>query len=190
VDPLEPTLQRRPFIFWRVVNRSEQMKSLLLHFLGTLLVVCVTASAVAALPQIDLPKSYDPRNTSLAACISPALDQGSCGSCFAFAAASVFSDRLCLAFGPKGSPAGNNSYISPQDALSCSHEGGCYGGRAIDVWQNLYATSGARTCTNLCNAGTPSTITFLSSPPRKKVKIFRVAKLDLCRFVSSASRCI
>lgn len=131
------------------------MKTLLSGISVVLLVFACSAGALPFRATIDLPKAYDPRNTTLAPCISLPLDQGACGSCYAFAAASTFSDRLCIFHGVKSSPAGNNSYISPQDATSCSGEGGCHGGRAIDVWKNHYIPDGGRTCTNKCKSGTP-----------------------------------
>jgi cathepsin B len=55
-------------------------------------------------------------------CIGPVLDQGDCGSCWAFGAAESISDRTCLAHG---------KYIAlaPLDLVTCDQDdSGCNGG--------------------------------------------------------------
>jgi cathepsin B len=61
-------------------------------------------------------------------CVHKIRDQQNCGSCWAFAASEVLSDRLCIASGNK-----IDQVLSPQDLVSCEADNfGCDGG-----WPNL-----------------------------------------------------
>lgn len=64
----------------------------------------------------DLPVSFDAR-TAWPGCVHPILDQGHCGSCWAFAATESLSDRFCIA-----SEGQINVTLSPGDLvrISCS----------------------------------------------------------------------
>ena len=61
----------------------------------------------------DLPVSFDGRD-SWPGCIHAVMDQGQCGSCWAFAASETLSDRLCIA-----SEGAVNVTLSPGDLLAC-----------------------------------------------------------------------
>lgn len=67
----------------------------------------------------------DPDNTNEAgACNHTVRNQGSCGSCWAFATATVVSDRCCEESKDYG-------HLSPQELVSCDKKnGGCQGGLA------------------------------------------------------------
>ena len=53
----------------------------------------------------------------------PTQDQGSCGSCYAFASAAMLSERLCIQKNAKP------NYLSTQYILSCDGlDFGCKGG--------------------------------------------------------------
>jgi cathepsin B len=69
-------------------------------------------------------------------CIHPIRDQQSCGSCWAFAASEVLSDRTCIA------TSGNtNVILSPQDLVSCDKgDLGCNGGYLNRSWDYLVKT--------------------------------------------------
>ena len=55
-------------------------------------------------------------------CDHTPLNQGSCGSCWAFATAGMLSDRCCILASDKG-------WLSPQELVSCDKGSlGCYGG--------------------------------------------------------------
>jgi len=55
-------------------------------------------------------------------CIHEILNQGNCGSCWAFSASGVASDRCCLGKGDQG-------WLSPQELVSCDKRNqGCGGG--------------------------------------------------------------
>ncbi|KAL0220808.1 hypothetical protein RCL1_000662 [Eukaryota sp. TZLM3-RCL] len=67
-----------------------------------------------------LPDSYDVRTGRT--CQSFAIrDQLQCGSCYAFSAAEVLSDHLCIF-------QNTNTILSPQHIVSCSNNMGCNGG--------------------------------------------------------------
>merc|ERR1711935_702177 len=89
------------------------------------------------------PASFDSR-TEWSKCesISEVRDQSSCGSCWAFGAAEVMSDRICIHSGQT-----NQTRVSTTDLLSCCEEcgDGCQGGfppSAFDYWMNSGVVSG------------------------------------------------
>jgi len=89
-----------------------------------------SAEAIAALP-----RSFDPRthNATTANCNGPILDQGRCGSCWAFGATEAISDRLCLG-------KGTFLQLGPLDLTSCDNgDNGCNGGDPMSAWN--YAQS-------------------------------------------------
>jgi len=72
------------------------------------------------------PASFDPRNNS---CIGPVLDQGECGSCWAFGAAEAISDRTCLQGG------GSFVQLAALDLVTCdNNDAGCQGGDPGSAW--------------------------------------------------------
>ncbi|XP_010542823.1 PREDICTED: cathepsin B-like [Tarenaya hassleriana] len=81
---------------------------------------------------LKLPKEFDAR-TAWPQCttIGRILDQGHCGSCWAFAAVESLSDRFCIHFGM-------NVPLSVNDLLACCGflcGDGCDGGYPISAWQ-------------------------------------------------------
>ncbi|MQL10580.1 hypothetical protein EI010_25560, partial [Escherichia coli] len=76
---------------------------------------------------LDIPESFDSRdNWPKCDSIKVIRDQSSCGSCWAFGAAEMISDRTCIE--TKGA---QQPIISPDDLLSCcgsSCGNGCEGG--------------------------------------------------------------
>lgn len=83
----------------------------------------------------DLPPEFDSRQ-QWQGLIHPIRDQEKCGSCWAFSASEVLSDRVAIATG-KPSPV-----LSPEDMVSCDKkDSGCMGGNLPSAWQYLI-TSG------------------------------------------------
>ncbi|PIC14490.1 hypothetical protein B9Z55_026784 [Caenorhabditis nigoni] len=93
---------------------------------------------------IQLPTSFDSR-VRWPNCNSIKLirDQTYCGSCWAFAAAEIISDRICIQSNGTQQP-----IISPEDILSCcgtSCNNGCQGGYPIEAmkyWMNSGVVTG------------------------------------------------
>jgi len=90
----------------------------------------------------DIPASFDPRD-QWPDCDSlfEIRDQGSCGSCWAFGAASSFTDRACIQSG-----GAINVDLSAEDILSCCRTCGmgCNGGYLGATW-NYLVKSGTST---------------------------------------------
>jgi len=75
----------------------------------------------------QLPKQFDSRRT-FAGCVGPVLDQGRCGSCWAFGAIEAISDRLCI-------QNGQFLQLAALDLVSCdAYDGGCNGGMLETAW--------------------------------------------------------
>ncbi|KAJ8493183.1 hypothetical protein OPV22_014904 [Ensete ventricosum] len=86
----------------------------------------------AYIKSLKLPKQFDAR-TAWPQCstIGRILDQGHCGSCWAFGAVESLSDRFCIQFGM-------NISLSVNDLLSCCGfmcGDGCDGGYPIRAWR-------------------------------------------------------
>ncbi|XP_020672223.1 cathepsin B-like protease 2 isoform X3 [Dendrobium catenatum] len=81
---------------------------------------------------LNLPKEFDARNAwSQCNTIGRILDQGHCGSCWAFGAVEALSDRFCIHFGV-------NISLSVNDLLACCGflcGDGCDGGYPISAWR-------------------------------------------------------
>eukprot|EP01132_Coremiostelium_polycephalum_P002423 gene2423-2992_t len=84
----------------------------------------------------NIPDSFDSR-TAFPGCVHEIRDQGQCGSCWAFAASEVLSDRFCIATNGKV-----NVTLSPQSLVSCDTRmnQGCNGGYPDAAWQYLEET--------------------------------------------------
>jgi len=82
-----------------------------------------------------LPAEFDSRK-QWPNCIHEIRDQAQCGSCWAFAASEVLSDRFCIATQGK-----TDIILSPQDLVSCDKSDyGCQGGYLDHSWQYLVST--------------------------------------------------
>jgi len=84
---------------------------------------------------VSIPDSFD-ATTQWPNCIHPIRNQMQCGSCWAFSASEVLSDRTCIA-----SNGATNVVLSPQDMVSCdSSDNGCSGGQLANAWTYLEKT--------------------------------------------------
>jgi cathepsin B len=82
---------------------------------------------------LSVPDSFDSR-TQWPDCIHPIRNQERCGSCWAFSASEVLSDRFCIAKNV-------NVVLSPQWLVSCDNSNlGCNGGNLPLVWQYMEST--------------------------------------------------
>merc|ERR1712217_99747 len=82
----------------------------------------------------DPPAEFDSR-TQWPGLIHPIRNQQRCGSCWAFSASEVLSDRVAIAT-KKASPV-----LSPEDMVRCdTSDNGCSGGRLPSAWQYLQDT--------------------------------------------------
>ncbi|KAF6217106.1 hypothetical protein GE061_001459 [Apolygus lucorum] len=82
----------------------------------------------------EIPAEFDARKKwPNCPTISHILDQSGCGSCWAVAVASTFSDRLCVGTNGKFSLP-----ISAEELTSCSVGGGCAGGLDTLAWWYAY----------------------------------------------------
>merc|ERR1712054_252617 len=80
--------------------------------------------------KLSMPSAFDWRDHMTNSEGMKVQSQGKCGSCYAFAASSVLSDRFYLA-----SKGRINVAISPQSVMNCAN--GCKGGSAADAFKVL-----------------------------------------------------
>jgi cathepsin B len=111
------------------------------HLCGTVLVhddVDVTprvSHTEGELRNVSVPLEFDVR-TKWPQSIHPIRNQERCGSCWAFSAAEVLSDRFTIA--TKGA---TNVVLSPEDLVSCDTDNmGCRGGQLPTAWQYMKDT--------------------------------------------------
>jgi len=82
----------------------------------------------------DVPAEFD-ATARWAGLIHPIRNQQHCGSCWAFSASEVLSDRVAIATG-RQSPV-----LSPEDMVSCDKSDmGCQGGRLSTAWNYIKDT--------------------------------------------------
>jgi len=91
-------------------------------------------SVYSAIEGSSVPSDFDARE-KWGELIHPIRNQEQCGSCWAFSAAEVFSDRVSIAMAKATPP------LSPEDMVSCdSNDNGCGGGRLPSAWDYLSKT--------------------------------------------------
>lgn len=130
-----------------------------------------------------IPAAFDSR-TNWGTCIHPIRNQGSCGSCWAFAASDVLSDRFCIA-----SSRATNTVMSPQYLVSCdSGQYACNGGFLASSWKFLERTGiVSETCfpyTSGARGVVPSCSTFTKCADKTTMRKF-YAKTNSTKFLGS-----
>jgi cathepsin B len=95
---------------------------------------CLDASVYDIIGDDTIPAEFDAR-TKWPGLIHPIRDQQQCGSCWAFSASEVLSDRVAIATGE------DSPVLSAEDLVSCDRSDmGCQGGRLDSAWQYMENT--------------------------------------------------
>nr|AJF94894.1 C1 family cathepsin B23 [Tenebrio molitor] len=118
-----------------------------------------------------MPEFFDARDAwaECSGVIGYVRDQGQCGSCWAFAAAEVMSDRLCIATGGQ-----DKVMLSPEDLLQCCTDCGlgCDGGyvnKAWEYWLTYGVVSGGDYNSNTgCKPYSALAYLYKTTPPCQK----------------------
>jgi len=88
-------------------------------------------SVYAAMGNVTIPADFDARD-HWPGLIHPIRDQQQCGSCWAFSASEVLSDRVAIAMRKK------SPVLSPEDMVSCDQgDMGCSGGMLPSAWSYM-----------------------------------------------------
>lgn len=118
--------------------------------------VALPLPAASAATSAALPEAFDARSLVFG-CADTILDQGLCGSCWAFSVTGALTDRYCIWSGGQlfgHTSADDSASLSPQPLLSCGvpvatekHTGsfGCDGGSTQAAWEYFQA-NGSLTC--------------------------------------------
>ncbi|KAF0983960.1 hypothetical protein FDP41_007875 [Naegleria fowleri] len=139
-------INNSPKVFWKATHYPQFENMSVEDFrkrLGAVLIQPGTADMIMERLQkqsstnkvVAAPASFDSR-VKWPKCIHPIRNQEQCGSCWAFSASEVLSDRLCIATDGK-----TDLVLSPQYMVSCDTRNyGCDGGYLNLAWNFLVTT--------------------------------------------------
>lgn len=132
-DELIARINSNPASSW-VAGHNDRLEGMSLRDFSKLLGVHMTKITlpVKTQPKMAVPTSFDARQ-KWPGCIGAVLDQGHCGSCWAFGACESLGDRFCIQ--TKGA---TNISLSEQLLVSCDDTNdGCDGGDLMTAWKYL-----------------------------------------------------
>ncbi|KAG0470616.1 hypothetical protein HPP92_017316 [Vanilla planifolia] len=137
-DSIVEEINKNPVSGWKAVMSPRFSNYTVDQFKHILGVKKLPHNALSDVPMktytksLNLPKEFDGRTQwSHCSTIGRILDQGHCGSCWAFGAVESLSDRFCIHFGI-------NVSLSVNDLLTCCGfmcGDGCDGGYPIFAWR-------------------------------------------------------
>ena len=136
-----------------VMSSAERMKRLGVALPSSKTTQSLTAAAAVSYPaalagSTTLPAAFDWRNVNGNSFVTEVKNQGSCGSCWAFAATAVLESKALIAINTPNV----NLNLSEQIVLSCSGAGSCNGG-SIDGPANFLSKTGNATEVNFPYTG-------------------------------------
>lgn len=110
------------------LTREEKRKRLGNREDDDLLAEFLSSNETAPIPQVEgSPATLDWRNVAGFTYVSPVKNQGSCGSCWAFATTAALESQVMIA------TAGTQVDLSEQALVSCSGTGSCSGGSSASA---------------------------------------------------------
>ena len=124
--------------WWASANKFANLSSA--QFASTYLMQNPPPLSMPSVGSAPFPTSIPPQtdvNWVSSGMVTPVRDQGSCGSCWAFAATSVIESMYLIT--NQGGASASNLSLSPQHLISCANSAngfysmGCAGGRSDEV---------------------------------------------------------
>ncbi len=141
-----------------MMNLSNKLEQNIPHEINTKSALKSTSMKSSSVQSLSLPSYFDWRNVNGSWWPSPIKNQGSCGSCWAFAAAGIIESKLNIIY---NDPLMDVD-LSEQQFVSCSEAGDCSGGwsdSALD-YSIIYGLSDEmcfeysasdKSCSNICD---------------------------------------
>lgn len=142
-EPIVEYINRHPNAGWKADMNSRFSNYTVGQFKHLLGVLPTPKNEIENVPVrsypkgLNLPKQFDARKAwPQCSSVKAILDQGHCGSCWAFGAAEALSDRFCIHFNV-------NVTLSENDLVACCGfqcGDGCDGGWPLNAWRYFIST--------------------------------------------------